>query len=109
MYAEVEKARADYEPYKYLGDENEAKKIRKNRLDDAWADLNQAIRWAKLEADLNTAKSELASAQNEFYAMSDNTQGNSLAKAQYDTAQATLSAAKAALANVELVAPFDGV
>ena len=109
MYAEVEKARADYEPYKYLGSENEARKIRKERLDNAWSDLNQAIRWAKLEADLNTAKSKLESAQNEFSAMSGGSQAESLAKAQYETAQANLSAAKAALANVELVSPFDGV
>jgi len=109
MYAEVEKARTDYEPYKYLSDDNEAKKIRKTRLDDAWADLNQAIRWAKFEADLNTAKSQLDSAQKEFSAMSDGSQSDSLAKAQYETAQANLSAAQAALANVELVAPFDGV
>ena len=109
MYAEVEKARAEFEPYRYHSDDNEAKKIRKTRLDDAWSDLNQAIRWAKLEADLNTAKSELASAQNEFNAMTDDSQGSSLAKAQYETAQANLSAAKAALANVELTAPFDGV
>lgn len=108
MYAEVETARADYEPYKYLSDDNEAKKIRKTRLDDAWANLNQAIRWAKLEADLNTAKSQLDSALKEFNALGDNSQENSLAKAQYNTAQANLSAAKAALANVELTAPFDG-
>jgi multidrug resistance efflux pump len=109
MYAGVEKARADFEPYRYLSDDNEAKKIRQTRLDNAWSDLNQAIRWAKLEADLNTAKSELASAQNEFNALNDDSNGNSLAKAQYLTAQANLSAAKSALANVELVAPFDGV
>ncbi len=109
MYAEVERARADYEPYKYLSDDNQAKRIRKDRLDDAWADLNQAIRWAKLEADLNTTKSELASALSEFNSLTDDSQGNSLAKAQYETAQANLSAAQSALANVELVAPFDGV
>ncbi len=109
MYAEVEKARTEYEPYKYLSDDNQAKRIRKDRLDDAWADLNQAIRWAKFEADLNTAKSQLDSAQKEFSAMSNGSQSDSLAKAQYETAQANLSAARAALANVELVAPFDGV
>lgn len=109
MYAEVEKARAEYEPYKYLSDDNEAKKIRKERLDNAWADLNQAIRWAKLEADLNTAKSRLENAQKEFSAMSADSQGDSLAKAQYESALANLAAAKAALANVELTAPFDGV
>ena len=109
MYAEVEKARTDYEPYKYLSDDNQAKKIHKDRLDNAWSDLNQAIRWAKFEADLNTAKSQLDSAQKEFNALSSGSTESSLAKAQYDSAQANLSAAKAALANVELVAPFDGV
>lgn len=108
-YAEVEQARADYEPYRYLSDDNQAKRIRRERLDNAWAELNQAIRWAKLEADLNTAKAELDSAQKEFNALSNNSQGDSLAMAEYQTAQANLSAAKAALANVELVAPFDGV
>lgn len=109
MYADVETARTAYEPYKYLSDDNQAKKIRKDRLDDAWADLNQAIRWAKLEADLKTAKAELESAQKEFSAMSSSSPIDSLAKAQYETAQANLSAAQAALTNVELTAPFDGV
>lgn len=109
MYAEVEKARADFEPYKDFSDDNQAKKIRKEHLDNAWADLNTAIRWAKLEADLNTAKSELTIAQDEFNAITDNSQGNSLAKAEYETAQANLTAARSALANLELVAPFDGV
>ncbi|MBC8507769.1 MAG: efflux RND transporter periplasmic adaptor subunit [Chloroflexi bacterium] len=108
-YAKVEEARTDYEPYKYLSDDNQAKKIRKDWLDNAWSDLNQAIRWAKLEADLNTAKSNLESALKEFNALTDNSQGDSLAKAEYETAQANLSAAKAALASVELVAPFDGI
>lgn len=109
MYARVEEARADYEPYKDLSDDNQAKKIRKEKLDNAWAKLNQAIRWAKLEADLNTAKSRLASAQKEFSALTGGTQEGSLALAEYQTAQTNLSAARAALANVELVAPFDGV
>jgi len=108
-YAKVEEARAAYEPYKDRGDNNQGKKDRKKRLDDAWADLNRAIRWAKLEADLNTAKSELDSALKEFAALSDGSPEASLAKAQYESAQANLSAARAALANVELAAPFDGV
>ena len=109
MYAKVEEARLAYEPYKYLKDGNQAKRDHKKTLDDAWANLNKAIRWAQLEADLNAAKSQLDDAQKEFAALSDNSAGNSLARAQYETAQANLSAAQAALANVELVAPFDGV
>jgi HlyD family secretion protein len=109
MYAKVEAARTDFEPYKSFSDDNETRRIRKERLDSAWSDLNQAIHWAKYEADLNTAKSKLDSTLKEFNALTDNSQGDSLAKAEYETAQANLSAAKASLANVELVAPFDGV
>ena len=109
MYAKVEEARVAYEPYKNLGENNQSRKEYKRRLDDAWSDLNKAIRWANLEANLDSAKSKLESAQKEFAALSDDSRETSLAKAQYESALANLSAAKAALANVELVAPFDGV
>ncbi len=125
MYSKLEEARRAFEPYKDLEERLEREmrndhpenpkvyrdtaKIYKRQLDDAWADFNKAIRWAKLEADLQQAKSKLDSAEKEFNAMSDSSQDNSLARAQYDSAQANLSAAQAALANVELTAPFDGV
>jgi len=121
----LEEARTNFEPYKYLEERLEwemrnddpenpkvykdTAKIYKKRLDDAWADFNRAIRWAKLEADLQQAKSELDNALKEFNAVSDNSQDTSLARAQYLAAQANLSAAQAALANMELTAPFDGV
>ena len=121
----LEEARKNFEPYKYLEERLEwemrnddpenpkvykdTAKIYKKRLDDAWADFNRAIRWTKLEADLQQAKSELDNALKEFNAVSDNSQDTSLARAQYLAAQANLSAAQAALANMELTAPFDGV
>ena len=127
MYAKVEKARADYEPYRHSNPRNDRKsdydcviragveickstpKYFERALDDAWADLKKAIRWAELEAGLQQAKSELDTAQKEFDAVSGSSQGASLARAQYDVAQANLAAAQAALANMELTAPFDGV
>lgn len=109
MYAKVEDARKAYEPYKNLGSNNPTRKEYKKRLDDAWADFKKAIRWAKLEADLQQAQSELDDAQKEFSALTEGSQETSLARAQYETAQINLSAAQAALANVELIAPFDGV
>jgi multidrug efflux pump subunit AcrA (membrane-fusion protein) len=121
----LEEARKNFEPYKYLEERLEwemrnddpenpkvykdTAKIYKKRLDDAWADFNRAIRWVKLEADLQQAKSELDNALKEFNAVSDNSQDTSLARAQYLAAQANLSAAQAALADMELTAPFDGV
>jgi multidrug resistance efflux pump len=126
-FTKLEEARINFEPYKYLEERLEwelrrdnpkdqkekvyrsTAKNYKKRLDDAWADFNKAIRWAKLEADLQQAKTELDNALKEFNAVSDNSQDTSLAHAQYLAAQANLSAAQAALANMELTAPFDGV
>lgn len=118
----LNKARADFEPYKdrdertltptnserETGIYHDAAKRYKKLLDDAWADFRQAIRWAELEADLQQAQSGLDNALREFDAVS-SSQDNSLARAQYLAAQANLSAAQAALANMELTAPFDGV
>lgn len=109
MYAKVEEARVAYGPYKYLGENSHSRKEYKKRLDNAWSNLNKAIRWAKLEANLDSAKSKLETAQKEFAALSDGSQETSLAKVQYESALANLSAAKAALSNVKLIAPFDGV
>jgi multidrug resistance efflux pump len=126
-FTRLEEARTNFEPYKYLEErlewelrrdnpnkQNEqvyrsTAKNYKKRLDDAWADFNKAIRWAKLEADLQQARSDLENALKEFNAVSENTQDPSLAQAQYLAAQANLSAAQTALANMELSAPFDGV
>jgi HlyD family secretion protein len=120
----LDKARADFEPYKDLeerlewemGNDDPADpkvyrdtaKIYKKRLDNTWADYRKAIQWAKLEADLQQTKSGLDNALKEFNAVSAS-QDDSLARAQYLAAQANLSAAQAALANMELTAPFDGV
>jgi len=109
MYAELEKARDAYEPYKYRGQNDKTRKEQKKRLDEAWERLNTSIRWAKLAAELERAQSELDNAQGEFAASAGGAQEGSLAQARYQTAQANLLAAQAALGNVELAAPFDGV
>ncbi len=122
MLEKLDKARADFEPYKdrseksltlteaerETGEYHDEGKRYKKLLDDAWADFNRAIRWAKLEADLQQAQAALENARKEFNAVSSNSQ-DSLALAQYEAAQAGLDAAQAALANMELTAPFDGV
>ncbi len=109
MYAELETARKAYEPYRYLGANSPTRKEQKKRLDDAWDRFNRAIRWARLEAELKQAQTELDSAQAEFTAAAGGSDGSSLAQARYTTAQANLLAAQAALSNVELAAPFDGM
>jgi len=124
--ANLEEARINFEPYRYLevqlekqlAKENPNKdqvyrstaKIYKKRLDDAWAEYNRAIKWTTLEANLESAKSELAQAQKEYDMLSGGSSAGekALAEAQFDAARANLAAARAALADVELLAPFDG-
>jgi HlyD family secretion protein len=124
--ANLEDARVKFEPYRYLelqlenqlARENPNKdqvyrstaKIYKKQLDDAWADYNRAIKWTTLEANLESAKAELAQAQKEYDMLSNGSSGDekALAEAQFEAARANLAAARAALADVELLAPFDG-
>ncbi len=125
-YTKLEEAREAFEPYKYLEErlewelrqENPNKpevyrstaKIYKKRLDDAWAKHNKAIRWAMLEANLESAKEDLEQARREFDRLQagENTEETAIARAQYESALANLAAARAALASYELRAPFNG-
>jgi multidrug efflux pump subunit AcrA (membrane-fusion protein) len=124
----LDEARARFEPYRYLEDrlawelkrENPNKlnevvyrstaKNYKKQLDDAWADYNKAIQWATLESNLENAQADLAKNQKEYDLLSSGSTGNekAVAEAQYEAARANLDAARAALADVELTAPFDG-
>jgi len=124
--ANLEEARINFEPYRYLNErlekqiaqENPNKdqvyrstaKVYKKRLDDAWAEYNKAIKWTTLEASLESAKAELAQAQKEYDKLASGSDSGekAVAEAQYDAARANLAAARAALADVELLAPFDG-
>jgi len=122
----LEEARINFEPYKYqeerlereLGRENPNKpevyrstaKQLKKRLDDAWAEYNKAIKWTTLESALESAQAELNQAQKEYDTLSSGSDAGekAVAEAQYEAARANLAAARAALADVELTAPFDG-
>ena len=125
-YENLEQAREAFEPYKYLEERLEWELKRENpnkpevyrstaknykkRLDDAWAEYNQAIRWAELEADLESAKENLEQARRELDRLKtgENAEEMSIAQAQYESALANLAAAQAALAGYELRASFDG-
>jgi len=122
--AKLDEARVAFEPYKYQKNRIEwemsnqdpnavyrdAAKIYKRRLDDAWADYNKAIKWTTLESDLESANAKLAQTQKEYDALSSGSSGENkaLAEAQFEAARANLEAARAALADVELRAPFNG-
>ena len=124
----LDEARAKFEPYRYQEERLEWELNRNNpreqneqvyrstaknykkQLDDAWADYNKAIKWATLESNLENAQAEMAKSQKEYELLSSgsNADEKALAEAQYEAARANLAAAQAALADVELTAPFDG-
>lgn len=93
---ELEQARNDYEPYKYLTSANKNARQYKKRLDDAWEEYHAAVNRMELEANLQTAKADLAQRQNDFASLQDN--------ANPEENIGT----RAALANAELRAPFTG-
>ena len=111
MLVKLNKARADFEPYKNLSDQtveqtqaekksgvvSGSAKIYKKALDDAWARYRKAILWLELDSNLQNANSRLVLAQKDSDALQD-------ASFSEDTA-----GTRAALANAEVRAPFPGV
>ena len=124
----LDEARVKFGPYRYLEERLEWELKRENpnklnevvyrstaknykkQLDDAWADYNKAIKWATLESNLENAQADLAKNQKEYDLLANGSTGSDMAvaEAQYEAARANLDAARAALADVELTAPFDG-
>jgi multidrug resistance efflux pump len=112
MLINLDKARADFEPYKDINDRNleltdaqkrgqevvtGTAKIYKKALDDAWTHYRKAIQWMELESAFQNANSRLVLAQRDYDALQDPTFAE-------DTA-----GTRAALANAEVRAPFPGV
>jgi len=111
MLVKLDKARADFEPYKNLSDrsleQTQAEKntgvvkgtakIYKKALDDAWADYRKAIQWLELESTLQNANSRIILAQRDYDALQD------------PSFSADTAGTRAALANAEVRAPFPGV
>jgi multidrug efflux pump subunit AcrA (membrane-fusion protein) len=123
-YTKLEEARTNFKPYKYLEERLEwemrnddpehpkiykdTAKIYKKRLDDAWADYRKAIQWTELEANVETAKANADNMQKEYDNLTagKNAEQMAIARAQFESAHANLNAARAALANSQLRAPF---
>jgi multidrug efflux pump subunit AcrA (membrane-fusion protein) len=114
-YEKLEKARKEYEPYKYIiakkdtTDRNKDCRIKngietcsnmgryyEKVLDDAWADYRKAIQWLEREAALENAKARVSEAQKNY---------NDL---QNDANPEETAGTRASLADAELSAPFSG-
>ncbi|MBN1305278.1 MAG: efflux RND transporter periplasmic adaptor subunit [Anaerolineales bacterium] len=110
MKSKLDAAREAYEPYMgYKATDKYVRELEK-RLDNAWADYNQAVIYMEIEADLNIARTTLETVRRDYdnLVTSQESGEKAIALARYEAALANLSAAKSALDNVELHAPFDG-
>jgi multidrug resistance efflux pump len=112
MRIKLDKARADFEPYKNINDRNltlsdaqergnevvtGTARIYKKALEDAWADYRKAIQWLELESALQNANSRIMIAQRDHDALQD------LSFSEENAGP------RAALASAEVRAPFTGV
>lgn len=108
MKARLDAARAAYEPYKNRPSSDPVRRERKEALDDAQSDYYAAVRRLQYEYELEVAKSQLAKAQQDYAVLQSGPEPSKvqLAEARLKNAQTRLAAARAALENLTLKAPF---
>ncbi len=111
MQKRLDAARAAFEPYKYYSETDDTREDFKEKLDDAQADYNTAVKRLQYETDLAVAQARLAKSLRDYTAWKDGADPDEVlfAQARLNNAQAALAAAEAQLQDLELRAPFAGV
>ena len=99
----LDKARANFEPYKFLSSGNANRQRLKTALDEAQADYNTAVKRLSLEYDLQVAQANQFNARNSYEKWK-----NGPVAADVEAAKAKIAAAEANIKLAYLEAPFDG-
>lgn len=115
---ELQDAKDDLADYADLDPDNYARESREDAVERAEKDLNQAERdreevkleYDRLHLDLDAAEANLLAAETEYakYGTGPDLDQLELAQQRLAVAAAQLDASNAALANLEVTAPFDG-
>ena len=110
MRDRLDVARQAFEPYKYYSSGNDRRQELKEDLDEAQADYNVAVKRLEYEYELQVAQAKLEEARRDYDILKRGPKPEELAVAQarLENAQASLSAAEAALEDLELKATFNG-
>ena len=110
MQKKLDEARAAFEPYKYYSESDETREDLKEKMDDAQADYNSAVKRLQYETDLAVAQAHLAKALQDFETWKEGPDPDEvkLAQVRLEKVQAALAAAEAKLQDLELRAPFAG-
>lgn len=111
MRAALDKARDAFEPHKNKSESDATRKKLKEDLDDAQSDYNSAVRHLELLTARDVAQDNLDQAREDYETWKDGPDPAEVkvAQARLENAQASLTAAQAALDDLELRALFTGV
>ena len=109
--AELDKARAAFEPYKYYPKSNEVRTQLLDTLNQAQSTYDSAIRRLDYEYQLEVAQANLEKAQQEYEKYKDGPakEDELVAQADLNNAQAKLAVAEETQEVIELRAPVDGI
>lgn len=110
MRAALNQALQDFEPYKYLSENNDEREQKLEALNYAQARYDAAVARLNNEYTLQVAEANLAKAQQDYQKYKDGPAEDELAEKQaaLQNAKANLALAQAEKSILELVAPFDG-
>ncbi len=111
MKQRLDKERLAFEPYKYRPSGDSLREDQKEKLDEAQADYNAAVKRLQYEYDVEVAAAHLAKALHDYEMLKAGPDPDKvrLAEARRANAQTQLASARAALDRLTLAAPFDGI
>jgi multidrug efflux pump subunit AcrA (membrane-fusion protein) len=110
MKEKLDQAREAFEPYKNRSSSDTQRRDRKEDLDNAQSDYNVAVRRLEYVTAVEVAQANLDKARKDYeiYRDGPDPAAVKVSEARLENARATLSAAEAALEDLELQALFDG-
>lgn len=110
MKERLDKATKAFQPYRNESELNETRKDLKEKLDEAQADYNAAVKRLTYEFALQEALAKLAKAERDYQNLLEGPDPDLLAvaEARLENAKAVLAAAEENLADLEIKALYDG-
>jgi len=111
MKERLDVATAAFQPYRNESEQNDTRKKLKEKLDEAQADYNAAVKRLTYEFALQEALAKLAKAERDYQTLAKGPDPDlvALAEARLETAKAALAAAEKKLADLEIKALYAGV
>jgi HlyD family secretion protein len=102
MKTQLDRARQDFEPYKYFSSGNDKRQELLETLNEAQADYNAAVKRLEYETELEVAQDNLEKALQDYEKWKDGPTAE-----EVDAAQARIAATQATLSKAWIEAPFD--